>query len=143
MQYYNIITQCNMYNLAERRYFKMNRISSSEMEIMEFLWTQPSGATLKQICDNFSSPKGWKQQTVRTFLVRLNNKQFLNIYIDKETRRYVYLPSMTKKEYLHRLSREFLEKNFNNSVYDFLLSFTGNEKLSEEEAQRLREFLDA
>ena len=122
---------------------KIESISDAELEIMEYLWNHVSGPTLKEIWQYFEPTKGWKKQAVRSFLIRLHEKQFLNIYIDPKTNKYVYLASKTKLDYQNLLSKSFLKKYFNNSVYDFLLAFSKDDGLSEDAVNRLKEFLDA
>ena len=119
--------------------------SDSEREIMEFLWAnnmQP--VSLRHITHYFNDElnKNWKQQAIRVFLARLKEKGYLHIFVDTDTKKYVYLPTMTKKEYLHNMSKKILGSFFNNSIYDFISAFSGGEKLSEEDAEELKKFLN-
>ena len=120
-------------------------LSDAEKEIMDFLWSKDiQSASLRDITDylNGKLNKNQKQQTIRVYLARLKEKGYINVYIDTETNRYVYTPKITHKTYLHDLSKKIIGTFFNNSVYDFVSAFSGGEKLTEEEAEKLKKFLE-
>lgn len=118
-------------------------MSETELEIMEFLWLNNVGTSLKEICNYFNGEvkKDWKQQTVRSFLLRLKDKGYVNIYMDTKTKKYVYLPSLTKEDYLQGMTQNVLNKFFNDSIYNFLSAFSGGKKLNQESAKELKKFL--
>ncbi|MDO4300568.1 MAG: BlaI/MecI/CopY family transcriptional regulator [Clostridia bacterium] len=123
---------------------KKKDMSESELEIMGFLWKQKEGVGLREICEYFNSKenKGWKQQTVRAFLLRLKDKGYINIYVDTDTNKYIYLPKNSKEEYLQEITKKLLNKFFNGSIHDFMSAFTGGKKLTNNEAKQLKAFLE-
>lgn len=123
---------------------KKTNMSESELEIMEFLWEQKTGVSLKEIWEYFNNQKSkdWKQQTVRAFLLRLKDKGYINIYIDTDTNKHIYLPKNSKSEYLQGLTKNLLNKFFNGSIYDFMSAFSGGNKLTKDESEQLKKFLD-
>ena len=53
-----------------------------------------------------------------------------------------YFPRLSETEYAQEWTQKFIEKEFDNSLGNFLLAFTGNHKLSEDEKQALKKLLD-
>lgn len=123
---------------------KKTDMSEAESQIMEFLWKQNAGAGLKEIWEYFNKEekKDWKQQTVRAFLLRLKEKGYVNIYVDTSTNKYVYLAKNSKAEYLQGITKNLLNKFFNGSIYDFMSAFSGGKKLTKEESEQLKKFLE-
>lgn len=79
---------------------------------------------------------------MRTFLLRLNDKGYVKIYIDTDTKQQVYLASKTKKEYLQNTAQSFVSKFFDNSLGNFISAFSGGNRLDQESAEQLKKFLN-
>lgn len=124
--------------------FKQNKASDSELEIMEYIWSKGTSATLRDITNycNKVKEKNWKQQSIRVFLQRLSDKGFINICMDTKTNRYIYMPVITRDEYLHNISQNLIIRFFNGSITDFVSAFTGGEKLNKEDIEKLKKFLN-
>lgn len=117
-------------------------LSDSEYEIMEFLWTQKDASTLQDIimyCTN-ERHHSWKQQTIYTFLTRLEGKGAVTA-VKKGHKRY-YSASMPMVEFKRKATQHLLEESFEGSLKNFLTAFTGGHPMSEENKAVLREFLD-
>lgn len=116
-------------------------LSQQEYEIMKILWKESKKMSLAEIAEllhsnGFSITTG----TIKTHLQRLIKKGALKG--DKKGRNLMYYPPMDETTYSSNWTRSFVEKAFNNSLGNFLLSFTGREALSETEKEELRKFLD-
>ena len=67
-------------------------LSESEMEIMEVIWESAAPVTTAQLLEVFSH-KGWKAQTMSTFLSRLVEKGVLAV--ERRGKANLYTPAMT------------------------------------------------
>lgn len=114
-------------------------LSETEFLIMEMIWNYAKPLRFNEIMDYFSN-KGWKKQTLHTYLTRLVEKGVLSS--SKSGNINIYQPSCTKEEYIQRWTRGFIDKSFDGSLRKFMLALTGNRnKLSPKELEELRDFL--
>lgn len=119
------------------------KITDSEMQIMDYLWTRPEGAKLTEIthyCGEIMG-KTQKQQSIRVYLLRLNKKGHIKISYDEKTNKTLYAAVQSKEEYLQEESQSIVEKLFNGSIFDFVTAFSGGVTITKEEAEKLREYL--
>lgn len=118
-------------------------LSNAEYELMEFFWENNQEFSLAEIMDYCSNTlrRGWKKQTIHTFLRRLIDKGALQAV--RRGVRYYYSPTMSKEDFVSKWTREFLEKEFNGSLKHFIVSLTGGTQISKEECQELQELLDS
>ena len=65
-------------------------LSDSEMEIMRYVWDSGEAVTTSILLEAFAH-KGWKVQTVSTFLTRLADKGALRV--EKRGKANVYFPA--------------------------------------------------
>lgn len=121
---------------------KFLELSDSELEIMEVLWNKEEPLTFGELLNYFDTctNKGWKKQTLNTFLFRMQQKKILQV--TKEGRYKKYLPAITREEYKFAASRVFLEKNYQGSIVKMLASFNGGEKLEKSEIDELKKLLE-
>lgn len=117
-------------------------LSDSEYEIMEFLWKQEAPVTLQNVilyCTNERNHT-WKQQTIYTFLTRLEHKGAVTA-VKRGHKRY-YSASMSMEEFKKKATHQLLEESFGGSLRNFLTAFTGGCSISAEDKAILQEFLD-
>lgn len=117
-------------------------LSDSEYEIMEFLWAQEEARTLQDIiayCTN-ERHHTWKQQTIYTFLSRLEQKSAVTAV--KQGHKRYYSASMPIMEFKKKATHQLLDESFDGSLRNFLTALTGGCAMSEEDKAILREFLD-
>ena len=63
--------------------------------------------------------------------------------IDKRaTPHYLYYALCTKEELIRGWTRKVVEEYFDNSISSFVMAFTGKQKLSEAEAEKLKKLLE-
>ena len=117
-------------------------LSDAEYEIMEFLWTQEEPVTLQSIIAYCTNEKhhSWKQQTIYTFLTRLEHKGAVTAVKHGHKRHYSASTSM--EEFKKRATHQLLEESFGGSLRNFLTAFTGGSSISAEDRATLQEFLD-
>lgn len=117
-------------------------LSSTEYELMEFFWNAEGKVTFRELLNYFNEKKekGWKKQTLSSFLSILQSQGLVSA--DKQGKNYSYYAAISKEEHIHRWTREFLAQSFDNSLGKFLAAFSGNSRLSSEEAEELKRYLD-
>ncbi len=121
---------------------QQNRLTATEQEIMEVFWRCGDGLPFQELLDRMNREyhKDWKHQTLRTFLTGL---QRVGLVAARGSRKaQIYYPLCTRDEYMHQWTRSLMERSYSNSLRNFLFAFAGNEPLTEEEVDSLREMLD-
>ena len=116
------------------------KISNAEREVMEVLW-EKSPQTAQEVIEALAPKKEWHEKTVKTLLHRLKNKKILGF--TKESRKFLYYPLLSRKEYVQLENRRFLENWFGDKVsHQLLVSFAAKELLSKQEIEELKKLLD-
>ena len=120
---------------------KTYNLSKQEYAIMKILWDENQKMSLAEISSLLHS-QGFRISTgtIKTYLQRLIKKEALSA--NKVGHNLEYFPSSSEQEYAQEWTRQFIEKEFDNSLSNFLLAFTGNHRLSEEEKLALKKLLD-
>ena len=115
-----------------------NRVSESEKIVMEVLW-QESPLTSIEVVARLQE-QGWTEKTVKSFLNRLVKKEVVSF--EREGRRYLYSPLVSRETFLKDESQGFLNKVFLGDMKELLATFVSNKQLSDEELSYLRDLLD-
>ena len=84
--------------------------------------------------------QGWTEKTVKSFLNRLVKKEVVSF--EREGRRYLYSPLVSRETFLKDESQGFLNKVFLGDMKELLATFVSNKQLSDEELSYLRDLLD-
>ena len=122
-------------------------LSDSEKEILEWMWKEDKEYSYKDISLQFgeNSEKGWKKQTLSTFLSRMEQKGAISVRYEGEKRfekkRY-FTVVLNKQQYESKRARHLLDSYFNGSLNQFMVALNGGEKISSEEAEEMRRFLE-
>lgn len=127
----------------------MNEIilSNSEKEILEWMWKEDKEYSYKDISLQFgeNSDKGWKKQTLSTFLSRMEQKGVISVRYEGEKRfekRRYFSVALNRQQYASKRARHLLDSYFNGSLNQFMAALNGGEKISIDEADELRKFLE-
>lgn len=127
----------------------MNEIllSDSEKEILEWMWEKDKEYSYRDIAAQFGadSEKGWKKQTVSTFLTRMEQKGVISVRCEGEERfkkRRYYKAALNRQQYERERARHLLDSYFDGSLNRFMAALNGGGKLSGAEADELRKFLE-
>lgn len=120
---------------------KTYNLSKQEYAIMKILWDENQKMSLAEISSLLHS-QGFRISTgtIKTYLQRLLKKGALSA--NKVGHNLEYFPSSSEQEYAQEWTHQFIEKEFDNSLSNFLLAFTGNHRLSNEEKLALKKLLD-
>lgn len=116
--------------------------SCSERLIMEFLWKEGAEKSFVEIMDflNSEMEKGWKKQTINTFLKRLSDKGL--IAPRQKGRNRVYCAALTRDEYEQGCAKKLLDDHYNGSISAFLSALTGGGKIDKQFADALRKMVE-
>ena len=114
-------------------------LSESEMEIMRVIWDAGEPVTAAWLLEVFAH-KGWKIQTVSTFLSRLVEKGVLSV--EHRGRSNFYTPAVTEQGYQKLEARRLVDEHYHGDLLDFLAAFYGGEHLKKEGLDTLRRWFE-
>lgn len=122
-------------------------LSDSEKEILEWMWKEDKEYSYKDIALQFgeNSEKGWKKQTLSTFLTRMEQKGAISVRYEGEKRfekRRYFTVALNRQQYESKRARHLLDSYFNGSLNQFMVALNGGEKITRDEADELRKFLE-
>lgn len=117
------------------------KLTQAEFEIMTYFWTLEDGATFGEILHFFQNEgeRGWKKQTLNTYLRKLIAKGLINT--QRRGTRLYYSASVGKEEFGTLKSGEVIDQYYDGSTARFFAAFSNSRSLSQEEAQELLEML--
>ncbi len=117
-------------------------LTDTELELMEVFWEAKEPLSFKDLMaySNEVLNKDWKKQTLSTYLKKLQNEGMIEAR-RKNTKSYYYTSLVTKNEFLQGWTRKIINQSFNKSLKNFIIAFTGGNKLSEEDAEELKKYL--
>lgn len=113
-------------------------LSEAEREIMQVMWEIGHETTASQLLSRFEDSKGWKPQTLNTFLSRLVAKGFLKS--EKHGNANVYTALISKTEFEGREASEFIEKNYGGSAKRLIAALVDGGAVSDEELKELKQW---
>ena len=116
-------------------------LTAVEVELMELFWNTSEPLSFKEVIDYVTTVlnKAWKKQTLNTYLSNMQKAGL--IQTERSSYRYRYMAACTKDEYIQRWTQKLVEDSYDNSIGNFVAAFTGGQKLSEEEAEKLRKLI--
>lgn len=115
------------------------KISESEWEIMKVIWKQ-NPVTAEQIMEQLPEEIQWSDQTIRTFINRLLNKNVIGF--TRTGRSYNYFPLLSEKECVMAESRSFIKRVFGGVSNLLVTNFLEEAELSPKEIQQLQKILE-
>jgi BlaI family penicillinase repressor len=114
-------------------------ITESEWKIMNVLW-ESSPLTLKEIIRELKEEKKWSNTTVRTLVVRLMDKGFIEA--DKTSGNFKYYPLVKKEDCQLKEAQNLINTVFDGSMGMLVTAFAKRGKLSQEEQEALKKLID-
>lgn len=124
-------------SLEPLAYFgKRKPLSETELAYMKVIWAHPDGISSDDLYRQFPNAKGTKS----TILFRISEKGYVNVVRDGV--HFLYTPQVTETEYNQALMQTKMKKAFGIAqLPNFIAAFCGKEKLTEEQLQRVNDFL--
>lgn len=121
----------------------IKKLPDGEFEIMKAVWQLEEPITSAALTEKLKAvlpERDWKQQTVMTMLVRLQQKGFLRS--EKTGKERLYYSCISEEEYL-KVEAESFRDRFNSGSFSGLVkALNGGEKISEEDIKELQKWLD-
>lgn len=125
-------------------FMSAKKLPDAEFEIMKAIWHTQEPVTSPQLTEQLGESlpdKDWKQQTVLTMLVRLENKGFLRS--EKSGRERYYYTVISESQYM-KVERDNFIRRFSGSSFSGLVKalYDGGE-VSDEEIAELKNWLNS
>jgi predicted transcriptional regulator len=123
---------------------KRPNLTEAELRLMEVIWTL-GHATVADVADALppdlqrDSPLAYN--TVLTTMRILEDKGFLRHTKAKEGRAFIYRPAVTRESASRNAVRHLLRRFFGDSPEALVMNLLENEKIDDQEMQRIRETL--
>ncbi|WP_313927792.1 BlaI/MecI/CopY family transcriptional regulator [Pseudoxanthomonas sp.] len=113
-------------------------ISEAEAVVMEVLWRRhPVGA--EEVMAALAGHAEWAEPTVKTLLNRLLNKGAIEA--QKEGRRYLYSPVLTRDAWLAEQSTGLVDRLFGGRVAPLVAHFSEQRRLSVADIAELKRLI--
>jgi len=110
-------------------------VTDAELDIMKVLWKN-GPLTSPAIFAALTNGRSKKMGTLKTLLGRLVRKGSVRCE-EINSRHYLYIPVLTKEEYIENNRRRMIDKVFDGSTQNLLLNFVKEEKITKEDLEEL------
>ncbi len=114
------------------------QISEAEYEVMKIVWKYAPVST-NEITEKLLQTTSWSPKTIQTLIKRLVKKGALTY--EKQSRMFVYTPTVKEKEYVGQESNSFLKRYYDGDITAMVSAYIENDRLSESELDTLRNLL--
>ncbi len=114
------------------------QISEAEYEVMKIVWKYAPVST-NEITEKLLQTTSWSPKTIQTLIKRLVKKGVLTY--EKQSRMFVYTPTVKEKEYVGQESNSFLKRYYDGDITAMVSAYIENDRLSESELDTLRNLL--
>lgn len=118
----------------------MKNLTEAEAEIMSKIWEMDAPVSSAMLLAEFSETRGWKAQTICTFLSRLVNKGFLSV--EKRGTANVYTAAISKSDFENLVTEDLISKTYNGSIKNMIASLVDCGKISKEEIDELKDWFN-
>lgn len=112
---------------------KSKSLTKSELNLMNILWDKGQ-ATVSELVEAMPNPKP-AYTTVLTVMQVLTKKQVLTF--ERQGKANVYIPLLSRQEYLNNFMDETRDSLFKGSAKSFLSFFARHEKISKKELEEI------
>ena len=113
-------------------------ISEAESVVMEVLWSG-SPRTAEDVVAALSHQQKWQEATIKTLLNRLLKKGAIRA--EKDGRRFLYSPLLTRDQWLVAESSSVVERLFGGRIAPLVAHFGQHGKLSAHDLDELKKII--
>ena len=118
---------------------RSEKITVSELEIMESLWRANRELTLAEIVADLQSRREWKYSTIKTLIYRLCDKGA--IMVEKE-HPCAFRTLITRQEYNRFSTQTLIDRLYAGSAKNLIASLVHSHQLSEHDLTDLRRLFE-
>ena len=111
------------------------KLSNADYRLLSIVWDAEPIAS-PELCKLAEAQLGWKRTTTYTVLKRLCDKQLL------QNENTIVSPLVGRQEVQKAESREVVNRSFDGSLPQFIASFLGNEQISDDDAEQIKQMID-
>ena len=111
-------------------------ISEAEALVMDVLWRAAGPASSDQVFEALAKPQKWQEPTVKTLLGRLLRKGAIRA--ERDQRRYLYSPVLTRDQWLSFESKRLLGRLFGGRLAPLVAHFGQHHKLTRQDVAELK-----
>jgi len=119
---------------------KRPNLTEAELRLMEVIWAL-GRATVAEVAAALPGDPPLAYNTVLTTMRILEDKGFLRHTKAKEGRAFIYRPAVTREAASRSAVRHLLRRFFGDSPRALVVNLLENEKIDDQEMQRIREAL--
>lgn len=113
------------------------KISDSELEVMEVLWEAGRPLPVTEIRQALQAKMGWESTTIKTFVQRLCNK---GVLLQEKRKNFFYLPLVSRREYNDWATGNLIQKLYRGSAKSLVAALVHSDSLTQEDVEELRSF---
>ena len=119
---------------------KLQSLAGAEEEVMRKIWELAVPVTSNMLLEAFSEEKGWKTQTISTFLSRLVSKGYLTA--EKHGTAKIYTPTISEEQFRQMNAENLVDRIYGGSVKRMIASLIDGGHISESEIEELKQWLN-
>ena len=112
------------------------KISDSELEIMQLLWRSPKALPLSEIRTSLQKSVGWEATTIKTLLQRLVSKRAV---LQEKREVFYYSPLVSERDYNRWATGKLLKRLYHGRARDLVAALVNAEELTKGDIDELRE----
>ena len=120
----------------------MKQLLHNEQIIMQYIWEMGDETPLRQLLIDINQryDKDWKRTTIRTYLTQLQEKGLIELHTKGK---YSYINALVSEDgSRENLTEQLVDEWYDGSTLDLVANLYKDEKLTEEDKQKLRRMLD-
>ena len=111
------------------------KISESELEIMQLLWRSEKPLPLRVIRKSLQQTTRWEATTIKTLLQRLVTKRAV---LQEKREVFYYSPLVSEEEYNNWATAKLLKRLYHGRARDLAAALVNAEKLTKDDIDELR-----
>ncbi|MBQ7358855.1 MAG: BlaI/MecI/CopY family transcriptional regulator [Lachnospiraceae bacterium] len=112
------------------------KLGAVESKFADIIWKN-APLTTRELVDICDKELGWKRTTTYTVLKKLCERGIF------QTEDSVVTVKMTKEEFFHNVTKDFVETTYDGSLPAFLVGYAFSKKFTKSEADELRRIIDS
>lgn len=122
---------------------KPPQLGEQELEVLRFVTDRGAPVTVREVAQEWGTPRGLARTTILTMMERLRKKSFLVREKATDGATFQYAPAVPKTDLMRSLVQDFVQKTLGGSVSPFVAYLADAPDLSDKELADLRLLVEA